>query len=305
MWSGICLHLGFVSLTQDFTHSNTLAAVVQGFSFTAQTGKNKSDLWSDGYLLLECWKVGVDGYAAEVVDEREVFGYVGCCPIAEEAVQNTLVSSCSRRGGREGHTHTGCLSGHVCTNLQLQTPTWLDVFTPQRPNRSSGFQWIFIVCARLGSQRPQKYTSEGSPGGGSEWIFVFIASPEVSDHHLDPVVSKLWEHPFFLSDTILCNSPECNRIQLKLSYIHLITRPYNKSYKFSLNNGRSGTESQNYSTNAFSSSEDVFSGTGKASRRQFLTVLTLLIPDKSSVTWSCETQWVMPGQVQHRTWKPF
>lgn len=27
----------------------------------------------DGHLLLECWKVSVDGYAAEVVDEGEVF----------------------------------------------------------------------------------------------------------------------------------------------------------------------------------------------------------------------------------------
>lgn len=53
----------------------------------------------DGHLLLECWKVRVDGYAAEVVDEGQVFWYVSCCPIAEEAIQNTLVSSCNRRGG--------------------------------------------------------------------------------------------------------------------------------------------------------------------------------------------------------------
>lgn len=28
---------------------------------------------ADRHLLLECWKVSVDGYAAEVVDEGEVF----------------------------------------------------------------------------------------------------------------------------------------------------------------------------------------------------------------------------------------
>lgn len=27
----------------------------------------------DGHLLLECWKISVDGDAAEVVDEGEVF----------------------------------------------------------------------------------------------------------------------------------------------------------------------------------------------------------------------------------------
>lgn len=54
----------------------------------------------EGHLLLECWKVSVDGYAAEVVDEGEVFGYVSCCPIAEEAIQDTLVSSCDREEER-------------------------------------------------------------------------------------------------------------------------------------------------------------------------------------------------------------
>lgn len=48
------------------------------------------------HSLLECWKVSVDGYAAEVVDEREVFRNVSCSPVTEEAIQNTLVSSCNR-----------------------------------------------------------------------------------------------------------------------------------------------------------------------------------------------------------------
>lgn len=54
----------------------------------------------DRHLLLECWKVSVDGYAAEVVDEGEVFWYISCCPVTEEAIQNTLVSSCNREGGK-------------------------------------------------------------------------------------------------------------------------------------------------------------------------------------------------------------
>ncbi len=53
----------------------------------------------DGHLLLEGWKVSVDGYAAEVVDEGEVFWYVSCCPVVEEAIQNTLVSSWNGGGG--------------------------------------------------------------------------------------------------------------------------------------------------------------------------------------------------------------
>ncbi len=53
-------------------------------------------LESRRHSLLECWKVSVDGYAAQVVDEGEVFGYVSCCPITEEAIQDALVSSCNR-----------------------------------------------------------------------------------------------------------------------------------------------------------------------------------------------------------------
>ncbi len=46
------------------------------------------------HSLFKRRKVGVEGYAAHVIDERKVFVDVGCGPVAEEAVQNSLVSSC-------------------------------------------------------------------------------------------------------------------------------------------------------------------------------------------------------------------
>ncbi len=48
--------------------------------------------WSHSLFIRR--KVGVEGYAAHVIDERKVFVDVGCGPVAEEAVQNSLVSSC-------------------------------------------------------------------------------------------------------------------------------------------------------------------------------------------------------------------
>lgn len=38
------------------------------------------------HSLLKGWKVRVDGYAAEVVDEGEVFGYISGCPVTEEPI---------------------------------------------------------------------------------------------------------------------------------------------------------------------------------------------------------------------------
>ncbi len=45
----------------------------------------------NSHSLLECWEIGVDGNAAEVVNERKVFWNVCRCPIAEEAVENALI----------------------------------------------------------------------------------------------------------------------------------------------------------------------------------------------------------------------
>lgn len=75
----------------------------------------------DRHLLLEGWKVSVDGYAAEVVDEGEVFWYISCCPVVEEAIQNTLVSSCNKECGRESTYDiilTYCTSG-IRNNLEI------------------------------------------------------------------------------------------------------------------------------------------------------------------------------------------
>lgn len=46
------------------------------------------------HSLLERWQVGVDGHAAQVVDEGQMFGYVSRGPVAEEAVQHALISTC-------------------------------------------------------------------------------------------------------------------------------------------------------------------------------------------------------------------
>lgn len=47
------------------------------------------------YELFERWQVGVDGDAAEVVDEGKVFGNVRRGPGVEEAVEDSLVSACA------------------------------------------------------------------------------------------------------------------------------------------------------------------------------------------------------------------
>lgn len=76
-------------------------------------------------LLLEGWKVSVDGYAAEVVDEGEVFWYISCCPVVEEAIQNTLVSSCNRGGGYIVILTTYCTSG-IKNNLYISAVSDVD-----------------------------------------------------------------------------------------------------------------------------------------------------------------------------------
>lgn len=60
-------------------------------------------------VLFERRKVGVDGDAAEVVDEGQVLGNVRCGPAAEEPVQNPLVSSCRGTAGQG----TAVASSHV------------------------------------------------------------------------------------------------------------------------------------------------------------------------------------------------
>lgn len=71
----------------------------------------------DGHLLLEGWKVSVDGYAAEVVNEGEVFWYVSCSPVAEEVIQNTLVSSCNK--GENQYKYINSILYLICMYLQF------------------------------------------------------------------------------------------------------------------------------------------------------------------------------------------
>lgn len=77
-----------------------------------------------GHSLLECWKVSVDGYAAEVVNEGEVFRYVSGCPVTEEAIQNTLVSSYNREGGKISQTYPSLILFVQDSNTRLKNLLW-------------------------------------------------------------------------------------------------------------------------------------------------------------------------------------
>lgn len=65
-----------------------LVSLTKGCSLTNYRGLRKCY-----YLLIESRNIGVYRAAAQVIEERQVFANICCCPAAEEAVQQALITS--------------------------------------------------------------------------------------------------------------------------------------------------------------------------------------------------------------------